>query len=500
MSDDRDSRLILLTGPSGYVGGRLLKALEAGGYRVRCLSRRPDFVRPRLGASSEVVEGDLLDADSLAAALQGVDSAYYLVHSMASNSDFAEEDRRAAENFAAAAAAADVRRILYLGGLGDDQDLSDHLESRQEVGRILRDSGVPTVEFRASIIIGSGSLSFEMIRALVDKLPVMITPRWVRSMAQPIAIEDVIAYLMAGLEIDLESSRVYEIGGAARASYMDIMKEYARQRGLKRLMIPVPVLTPRLSSLWLGLVTPLYARVGKKLVESLKNETVVRDSRALEDFAIRPRGLRQAIERALIHEDRDFAETRWSDALSSYGGKASWGGVKFGSRVVDSRSVEVSCSPAEAFRPIEAIGGDTGWYFGNSLWRIRGWFDLLVGGPGMRRGRPDPENLAPGETLDFWRVEAVERGRLLRLMAEMKVPGRAWLQFEVEKAPRGAVIRQTAIFDPKGFLGLVYWYGLYPAHALMFAGMLRRITRAAMAQSSGRPAVEKPAAPDVLQS
>jgi uncharacterized protein YbjT (DUF2867 family) len=265
---ERD-RLILLTGASGYVGGRLLKALEGAGYRVRCLARRPEFFRPRVAASTEVVQGDVLDPSSLAAALQGVDTAYYLVHSMGSRNAFEEEDRRAAGNFAHAAREAGVRRIIYLGGLGRGTKLSAHLASRQEVGRILRESGVPTLEFRASLIIGSGSLSFEMIRALVDRLPVMITPRWVRIEAQPIAIEDVVSYLVAALDVQVGGSAIFEIGGADRVSYQEIMLEYARQRGLRRLLIPVPVLSPGLSSLWLGLVTPLYARVGRKLIDSL---------------------------------------------------------------------------------------------------------------------------------------------------------------------------------------------------------------------------------------
>ena len=261
-------RRILLTGASGYVGGRLLKVLESRGEGVRCLARRPEFLRPRVGRGTEVVAGDVLDLESLRAALRGVDVAYYMVHSMGSGGDFEEEDRRAAENFATAAVESGVRRIVYLGGLGRGPGLSRHLRSRHEVGRVLRESGVTTVEFRASIIIGSGSLSFEMIRALVEKLPVMITPRWVSEPAQPLAIEDLVTYLVAALDAEIEEGAIYEIGGADRVSYMGIMKEYARQRGLRRLMIRVPVLSPRLSSLWLGLVTPLYARVGRELIDS----------------------------------------------------------------------------------------------------------------------------------------------------------------------------------------------------------------------------------------
>lgn len=475
---DRAERLILIAGASGYVGGRLLKALEDAGERVRCLARRPEFLRPRVAASTEVVQGDVLDPASLAPAMRGVDTAYYLVHSMGSGRSFEEEDRRAATNFPQAAREAGVRRIIYLGGLGNGPRLSPHLASRQEVGRILRESGVPTVEFRASIIIGSGSLSFEMIRALVDRLPVMVTPRWVRIRAQPIAIEDVTAYLVAALDVQVDGSAVIEIGGADQVSYREIMREYGRQRGLRRLMIPLPVLTPWLSSLWLGLVTPVYAGVGRALIDSIAHETVVRDDLALRLLDIQPRGIREAVERALRNEDQEMAATRWSDALSSRAATRSWGGVRFGSRLVDSRSARVPCRPAQAFAPVRRIGGETGWYYANWLWRLRGFLDLLAGGAGLRRGRRDPDHLLAGDTVDFWRVEALEPGWLLRLFAEMKLPGRAWLQFEVEEDGTGSTIRQTAIFDPVGLPGLLYWYTLYPLHALVFRGMLRGIAEA----------------------
>ena len=473
----RPERLIVIAGASGYVGGRLLKALEDAGQRVRCLARRPEFLRPRVAASTEVVQGDVLDPSSLAPAMDGVDTTYYLVHSMGSGRSFEEEDRRAATNFAEAARAAGVRRIVYLGALGGGPRLSPHLASRQEVGRILRESGVPTIEFRASIIIGSGSLSFEMIRALVDRLPVMVTPRWVRIRAQPIAIEDVIAYLVTALDVQVDGSPVVEIGGADQVSYREIMREYGRQRGLRRLMVPVPVLTPWLSSLWLALVTPVYAGVGRALIDSIPHETVVRDDLAQRLFNVGPRGIREAIERALRNEDQEMAATRWSDALSSRSATRSWGGVRFGSRLVDSRSARVPCHPAQAFAPIRRIGGETGWYYANWLWRLRGFLDLLVGGAGLRRGRRDPNYLLPGDTVDFWRVEAFEPDRLLRLSAEMKLPGRAWLQFEVEEDGERSIISETAIFDPVGLLGLLYWYALYPVHSLVFRGMLKGIVR-----------------------
>jgi hypothetical protein len=335
------------------------------------------------------------------------------------------------------------------------------------------------VEFRASIVIGSGSLSFEMIRALVERLPIMICPKWVQVKAQPIAIEDLLAYLLAARDLPDGRSQVYEIGGPDQVSYGEIMQEYARQRGLRRWMIPVPLLTPYLSSLWLGLVTPLYARVGRKLVESLRNPTLVSNNLARSVFAVSPRSTHDAIARALVNEDREFAETQWSDAISSAGTGRSWGGARFGSRLVDSRTITVRVPPEAAFAPIRRIGGQTGWYYGNWLWSLRGFLDLLVGGVGVRRGRRDPEQLHVGDALDFWRVEIYEPSSRLRLHAEMKLPGRAWLQFEVTPCEGGSTIRQTALFDPLGVFGLLYWYGIYPLHQFVFAGMLRNLAKAA---------------------
>jgi uncharacterized protein YbjT (DUF2867 family) len=477
--------LVLLTGASGYIGGRLLKALEGAGWPVRCIARRPDFLRPRVAPSTEVIQADCLDRNSLAPSMAGVHTAYYLVHSMGSPGQFDQEDRQAAQNFADAARESGIRRIIYLGGLGnEDQALSAHLRSRREVADILRNSGIPTIEFRASIVIGSGSLSFEMIRALVQRLPVMICPRWVGVKAQPIGVEDVIAYLMEALELPVEQNSVFETGGTDQVSYGEIMQEYARQCGLRRWMVSVPVLTPRLSSLWLGLVTPIYARIGRKLIDSMRNPTLVRDTSALSTFSVKPRGLREAIERALHHEDQEFAKTRWSDALSSSGKSPSWGGVRVGTRLIDSRSVQVSVSPTLAFAPILRIGGSNGWYFANFLWWCRGFVDLLVGGVGLRRGRRDPDTLAVGDSLDFWRVDAFEPNRQLTLVAEMKIPGRAWLQFEVEPNSRGSVIKQTAIFDPAGLAGLLYWYTLYPVHLWIFSGMLHKIAAIAVRPAS----------------
>lgn len=475
-------RLILLTGATGYVGGRLLPRLEERGYRLRCLARRPHALQGDVQPGTQIATGDLLDRQSLDEPLQGVGTAIYLVHSMGAQGDFEKEDQQAAENFAAAAKAAGVKRIVYLGGLGaPDSDLSKHLRSRHEVGRILRQSAAEIIELRASIVIGSGSLSYELVRALVERLPVMICPRWVASQTQPIAIEDLLAYLMESIEIDLGGSQVVEIGGPEQVSYGDIMREYAKQRDLRRWMIPVPVLTPYLSSLWLGLVTPVYARVGKKLVASLRNATVVNHPQAASKYSVQPRGLAAAVARALTNEDRKFAETRWSDALSSGGAPQDWGGAVFGSRVVDSRTAQVDVTPAQAFAPIQRIGGKQGWYFGSWLWRVRGFMDLLAGGIGVRRGRNHPVDIKVGDALDFWRVEQFEPNRLLRLKAEMKVPGRAWLEFDVDADDETGKteIRQTAIFDPHGLFGLFYWYGLYPLHQLVFGGMLRNIAKAA---------------------
>jgi hypothetical protein len=307
----------------------------------------------------------------------------------------------------------------------------------------------------------------------------MVTPRWVRVLTQPIAVDDMIGYLVEALDLDLEGSAVFEVGGADRVSYGEMMREYARQRGLRRLMIPVPVLTPRLSSLWLGLVTPVYARVGRKLIDSLPNETVVLDDSALGVFGIRPLGIREAIRTALEGEEEHLRRTRWSEVLARRGGRRRWSGLRVRARAVDSRSRRVNVPPGRAFRPLRRIGGRIGWYYGNWLWSVRGLLDRIVGGVGMNRGRGDPEELAVGDFVDCWRVEAIEPDRLLRLRAEMKVPGRAWLQFEVEPDGDGSVIRQTAIFHPKGVLGSAYWYALLPIHELVFSGMLRGIGREA---------------------
>lgn len=469
-------RTVLLTGATGYVGGRLLHRLEADPrVRIRCLARRLESLADRIAPNTEVVVGDALDVASLARAVHGVHTAYYLIHSMGASEAFEPLDRAAATNFAAAARYAGVRRIIYLGGLGDGSCLSSHLASRQEVGDILRASGVPTVEFRASIVIGSGSASYETVRALVENLPVMITPRWVKTAAQPIAIEDVVDYLLAALCRDCAG--IFEIGGYDRVSYGEIIREYARQRRLRRGLLPVPLLSATASRFLLGQLTPVYGRVAGAMVDSLRNETVVNTTDARETFPITPRGLSDAIARALIDEDRDFAETRWSDALAP-GQPLRWSGLNFGRRVVSSRDVHVAQSPACAFDPIRRIGGRTGWYAVEWFWKARGLFDTLRGGVGLRRGRRHELDLRVGDTVDFWRVERFERDRLLRLEAEMKIPGRLWLQFEISPAGNGgAHIRQTTVFDPAGYVGIAYWYLLCPVHHMVFGRMLRGIVR-----------------------
>lgn len=480
MSEDKKKdRIVLVTGASGYVGGRLVPALEEKGERVRCLARNPGYLAGRFSPDIRIIAGDVLDPDSLETALEGVDTAYYMVHSMGSGDNFEEQDRIGARNFARVARQHGVRRIIYLGGLVGDGELSSHLASRREVGGILASEGPLTLEFRASIIIGSGSLSFELLRSLVDRLPLMVTPSWVRTLTQPIAIEDVIAYLVHGLDLELQDSAVFEIAGPDQVTYGELMQEYARQIGARRFMIPVPVLSPNLSSLWLGLVTPLYARVGRKLVDGLRNETIVRDKAALKRFPVNPLGVRQAIDRALKQENMEIAQTRWSDAVSSSGNRPSWARGRFSSRLIDRQQTVVDVEPARAFAPIRRIGGEQGWYFATWIWYLRGLVDLLLGGVGMRRGRRHPTDLRPGDPLDFWRVEAYEENRLLSLRAEMKLPGQAWLQFEVEPAQKGSRITQTAVFQPLGLGGLLYWYGLYPVHWIIFRRMLKEIARRA---------------------
>ena len=476
MQTSKSDEIVLLTGATGYVGGRLLPRLEAGARPVRCMARHPESLLSRVSPGTKVVVGDIGNPESLDRALEGVNTAYYLIHSLSDAGDFEKTDAVGARNFALAAARQGVRRIIYLGGLGDGaSNLSKHLRSRQEVGDILRETGVPTIEFRASLIVGAGSLSFELVRALVEGLPVMVTPKWVSIPTQPIAFADVLDYLLEAVDASESESKVFEIGGADVVSYGDIMRAYGEARGLKRWLIPVPVLTPYLSSLWLGLVTPVYAHVGRSLIEGVRNSTLVRDDSALHVFTVKPMGIRQAIAEALESEDREFVQMRLSEFFAHAKLSPYWGGVRLGSRVIDTRTVRVSANPEEAFRVICSIGGATGYFHADWLWRLRGLLDRMIGGVGMRQGRRCTPEPAAGDEIDWWRVERVEQGRLLRLRAEMKVPGRAWLDFEVTREANETVIRQTAIFDPLGMLGRLYWWTLYPAHFVVFAGMLRGI-------------------------
>ena len=471
--------MILLTGATGYVGGRLLRRLEKEGLPVRCLCRDPDALRSRVAPGTELVHGDLLQPGSLDSAFSGVDIAFYLVHSMNSGAGFEANEAASAANFTHAANNAGVSRIIYLGALASGENLSPHMSSRLETGEILRSGACPVLEFQASVIIGSGSASFELIRALVERLPVMITPRWVNTAAQPIGIEDVIEYLIAGIRVPLPESVTVQIGGSDVTSYVGLMREFARQRKLHRWFLRVPFLSLSLSSLWLTLITPVYASIGRRLIASVRNPSVVQSPTAARMFAVQPMGIARAIERALANEDRASAESRWCDARANSGSRCA---TLDASRDVltSEKTVRVPLGPEQAFSPICRIGGKTGWYYGNLLWRIRGLIDLLMGGVGMRRGRSDPDTPHPGSTLDFWRVELYEPGRRLRLFAEMRVPGRAWLEFRAEPDGGSTVLRQTAQFEPGGLGGLLYWYLLWPIHEMMFRGMLRRLAAAAI--------------------
>ncbi len=481
---------IAVSGATGYIGGRLVPRLLDEGHEVVCLVRNPQKIAARpWGSRVEIRRADMADREAVTDGLAGCDVAYYLVHSMGSAADFEEADRVGAETFAAAAATQHLQRIIYLGGLGgdDDETLSSHLDSRHEVGRLLAAAATPCTEFRAAVIIGSGSVSFEMLRYLTEILPIMVTPSWVRTRCQPIAIRDVLAYLVAALTDEGAGDHVYEIGGPDVLSYRDMMQVYADAAGLpRRLLIPVPVLTPRLSSLWVGLVTPLPTGVARPLVDSLRNEVIVREANASRRFPdVQPIAFRTAVELALARSSRLDVETRWSDASTSpavpFEGDPSWSG---GTLFVDHQQISSDAAPEDLYWAFSRVGGDTGYYVHDWAWRFRGLVDRLIGGVGLRRGRRHPEEVRLHDTLDFWRVSAVEPNHLLQLAAEMKVPGKAWLEWRIEPADEGVVLHQTAYFRPRGLFGRLYWYAMFPFHVAMFHAMATAIGKAATERSA----------------
>jgi uncharacterized protein YbjT (DUF2867 family) len=477
---------ILVTGATGYIGGRLVPRLLESGHDVRCMARRPGKLAGRSWyADVEVVEADALDPSSVKDAASGCDAAFYLVHSMAAGKDFADRDRKAALNFREAAQAVGMQRFVYLGGLGpEDTELSAHLSSRREVGRLLAEGSTPVTELRAAVIIGSGSLSFEMLRYLTEVLPVMTTPKWVRTRCQPIAIRDVLEHLMIAAEDTRPGSRIIEIGGPDALTYSQMMQIYAEEAGLrKRLIIPVPFLSPGLSSLWIGLVTPLPARVARPLVHSLRSEVVVVDDSANEALPHEPTPYREAVQRALA-KTRDEVVTRWSNAESGpalpVDGDPSWSG---GTQFEDRRVVPTDASPHHVFWAFSRVGGDVGYYGVNWAWRLRGLLDRMVGGVGLRRGRRHPENVREGEAVDFWRVDRVVPDEMLRLRAEMRLPGQAWLEWHIVPADGGADLVQVARFRPRGLMGRLYWFVMAPFHSVIFPRMACRI--AATAEERG---------------
>lgn len=477
---------ILVTGATGYIGGRLVPCLLEEGYTVRCFVRDPSRLQQRKWQGQvDVVQGDVLKPDTLGPALQGVDVAYYLIHSLG-RGNFEDRDREAAENFSRAAEAAGVQRIIYLGGIRPKTDrLSKHLRSRIETGESLRNGSVPVTEFRAAVIVGSGSLSFELIRYLTERVPVLITPKWVRTPTQPIAIRNVLQYLTQALKVPESTGKVIEIGGKDVLSYGDMFKAYARIRGLQRPIIPVPFLTPRLSSLWVGLVTPVNSRIARPLIEGLDNEVVVDDDTAQRLFDLDLLNYEAAVRLALNRFAGDAVETSWSDALSSGVDTNAAGSERLQEdegMIRERLCVQTSASPAAVFQQIKRMGGENGWLYANPLWVIRGYLDLLVGGIGLRRSRRSYAHLREGDTIDFWRVEAIEENKLLRLRAEMKVPGKAWLQYEIASDAKGTRVWQTAFYEPRGLFGVLYWYIFYLPHRLIFPGMLRELIRRAEAQ------------------
>lgn len=490
-------RTVLVTGATGYVGGRLVPCLLREGLRVRCFVRNAARLRAQpWGDRVEVTVGDALEARTVPPAMEGIDAVYYLIHSLGAGEDaFAERDRRAAANVRNAAEGAGVNRLIYLGGMRPKGERhSKHLQSRIETGRVLRDGSIPVTEFRAAQIVGSGSLSFELVRCLTERVPILICPKWVRTPTQPIAIRNVLQYLVAALDRPDSAGEIIEIGGTDVLTYAEMFSTYAAVRGLHRPIIHVPFLTPRLSSHWVGLVTPISNRVARPLIEGLDNEVVVEDPKKARALFpnIEPIAYEAAVRLALRRIDSDEIPTVWNSAVSS-APHASDDTAQLDMTeglYREVRQCTVDAPPALAFDTVTRLGGETGWLFGDTIWHLRGWIDQVLGGVGFRKGRRNETQLRVGDVVDFWRVEAIEANRLLRLRAEMKLPGRAWLQFEVTERSDadGCRITQTVFFEPKGLPGTLYWHTMRPLHAALFAGMLRALQeRINAGASSGEP-------------
>ena len=478
---------VLVTGATGYIGGRLVGRLLNAGYRVRTVVRDSSRLQSHPWAGHvEVVEGDVLQRDTLPAAMAGVDAAYYLIHSMREGADFQYRDLLAAHNFGVAAQQARLQRIIYLGGLGEpDDSLSQHLSSRHQVGAVLRDSGVPVTEFRAAIIVGSGGISFEMLRHLTERLPVLFCPRLISTRVQPIGLRNVLQYLVAALDLPASGSQIIEIGGADVMTYAELFAEYAAIRGLRRRIIIVPILPPRFFAHLVHFLTPIPLSIARPLIDGLCNEVIVQNDAALRLFPdIEPMTFRVTVMRALMRLNSHQVETAWSDALVSSQGNAPHGVLTSHEGLnLEHRERVIAAPAAVVFRNFTGLGGDRGWLYCNWVWRLRGIIDRMIGGVGFRRGRRNKDELRVGEALDFWRVEDIVKDRLLLLRAEMKVPGRAWLQFEVEPIDDGKCrLIQTAFFAPKGLFGLVYWYALYPIHGLIFSGLIRKLAQRTAAE------------------
>ena len=483
----QNRKQILVTGATGYIGGRLIPNLLDAGHHVRVMTRDNRHLQGRAWLDEvEIVEGDVLKPETLTNALAGIDSAYYLIHSMDDTGKFAERDHTAARNFAQAAQRSGTQQIIYLGGLGRSTDnLSPHLASRQQVGATLREFHPAVTEFRAAMVIGAGSLSFEIVRNLTERLPLMIAPRWLYTRSQPIAIRDVLSYLVAALDNPESYNKIIEIGGTSILTYHDMILAYAQARDLKRYVIPVPVLTPRLSSYWVHLVTPASASIVRPLVEGLRNEMIVTNLTASDVFPdIQPMDFEAALEEALEELDAHKVETTWTDSMAAtWAQDEPYSFVEERGMLIERRVRNINAQPSEVYQAFTTLGGDSGWLYLNFLWHLRGWLDRVIGGPGYRRGRPQRGALRVGDALDFWRVEAVEPDHLLRLRGEMKLPGRAWLQFETEPAENGgSQLVQTAFFAPKGLFGYLYWYSIYFLHKRIFDGMVDKL----MLRSEGK--------------